>query len=121
MWPTIGCGRKPTTLTSSPIAKIAEDPWDKATKTLRLKNDDKTCWQVLNDLNIDLANKSATERPGSYTSDEVQRIHQFHPLDKPEVDWLIQVFPGVFAQALNVTRVYLVKAIRNREAQIRSE
>ena len=47
--------------------------------------------------------------------------YQFHALDKPEIDWLIQVIPGVFAQALNVTRVDLIKAIRNREAQIRSE
>ena len=47
--------------------------------------------------------------------------YQFHTLDKPEVDWLIQVTPGVFAQALNVTRVDLIKAIWNRETQIRSE
>ncbi len=91
-----------------------------------------TCWRagVRPRLDSPTANMESnpdinmTSIPGSHRLSQLVKKRsnrQFHALDKPEVDWLIQVIPGVFAQALNITRVDLIKAIRNREAQIRSE
>ena len=49
------------------------------------------------------------------------RKHQFHPLKKTEIEWLIQIIPRVFTQATNITCVDLIKAIRNGDTQIYRE